>query len=116
MILKNAVLKAQKDYFADAKTDADYMNAVMSYYKNNLHIMKMAIGGFKTELNAITLKYSNSTDDVSVLKWAGEIKKLFIKKKVIKNPDFDPVEYLAVTYIAGHQGTGNWVNIAENNA
>lgn len=116
MILKDAVLKAQQDYFSDAKTDADYMNAVMSYYKDNLYIMKMAIGGFKTELNAITLKYKNSIDDESVLRWAGEIKKLFVKKKVIKNPGFDPVEYLAVTYIAGHQGTDNWLNIAENNA
>lgn len=115
MILKDAVLRAKDTYFSDATTDADYMNAVMTYYKDNLHVMKMAMGGFKTELNAITLKYSNVTDDVSVLKWAGEIKKLFAKKKVIKNPNFDPIEYLAVTYIAGHRGTNNWVGIAENN-
>ncbi len=116
MILRDAVLKAQKDYFADATTDADYMNAVMSYYKENLHVMKMAIGGFKTELNAITLKYNNSTDDKSVQKWANEIKALFLKKKVVKNPNFDPIEYLAVTYIAGHQGTGNWVNLVEKDS
>ena len=115
MILKDAVIKAYDDYFKDAKTDSDYMMVVMSYYKEYLYVMKMAMGGFQSELNAITRKYANVTDDEHVLKWAYEIKMLFAKKKIIKNPDFNPVEYLAVTYIAGHKGTNNWVNIAENN-
>jgi hypothetical protein len=115
MILKDAVIRAYAKYFKDAETDADYMAVVMSYYKEYLYIMKMAMGGFQSELNAITRKYANVTDDESVLKWARDIKALFSKKKVIKNPEFDPIEYLAVTYIAGHKGTNNWVGLAENN-
>jgi hypothetical protein len=112
MILKNAVMKANEKYFLEAQTDVDYMNAVMTYYKEYLFVMKMAIGGFQTELNNITRKYANATDDASVLKWAGEIKLLFARKKIIKNPAFDPIEYLAVNYIAGHHGAANWADLA----
>ncbi len=108
MILKNAVLAAQEKYFANAETDRDYMNCVMLYYKEYLHIMKMSMGGFQSELNSITRKYANLTDDASTLKWASDIRALFLKKKIIKNPAFDPLEYLAVTYIAGSRGTANW--------
>ena len=114
MILKEAVVRAYAKYFKDAETDSDYMTAGMSYYKEYLYVMKMAMGGFQSELNSITRKYANVTDDESVLKWARDIKALFTKKKLIKNPEFDPIEYLAVNYIAGHRGTDNWVSLAEN--
>ena len=114
MILQNAVQMAYNKYFVDAETDADYMTAVMTYYKEHLHILKMSMGGFQSELNAITLKYRDVTDDTNVLKWAGEIRKLFNKKKIVKSTNFDPIEYLAVTYIAGNRGTSNWVDIASN--
>ena len=81
MILRDAVLKANEKYFANATSDVDYMNAVMAYYKEYLFVMKMAMGGFQTELNNITRKYANSTSDTEVIKWAGEIRKLFDKKK-----------------------------------
>ena len=110
-ILKRAVLKAQEDYFKNAVTDADYMTGVMAYYKQNLHVMRLAIGGLQTELNSITLRYKDRTDDESVLAWARDIKTLFTKKKAIKNPNFNPVEYLAVTYIGGHHGAANWANL-----
>jgi hypothetical protein len=113
MILRDAVLKANEKYFANATSDVDYMNAVMAYYKEYLFVMKMAMGGFQTELNNITRKYANSTSDTEVIKWAGEIRKLFDKKKVIKNSSFDPIEYLAVNYIAGHHGAANWAELAE---
>lgn len=108
MILKNAVIAANEKYFANAETDRDYMDAVMAYYGEYLYILKMRMGGFQSELNAITRKYANLQDDKSITKWAGDIKALFVKKKIIKNPEFDPIEYLAVNYIAGHRGTANW--------
>lgn len=114
MILENAVKMAYSKYFSEANSDADVMTAVMSYYKEHLHILKMSMGGFQSELNAITLRYRDVTDDANVLKWAGEIRKLFNKKKIIKSDNFDPIEYLAVTYIAGNRGTDNWVSIAGN--
>jgi hypothetical protein len=114
MILKDAVQKAYDKYFVGAETDADVMTAVMTYYKEHLHILKMSMGGFQSELNAITLRYRDVTDDANVLKWAGEIRRLFSKKKIIKSNNFDPIEYLAVTYIAGNRGTSNWVSIASN--
>lgn len=114
MILENAVKMAYSKYFSEADTDADVMTAVMSYYKEHLHILKMSMGGFQSELNAITLRYRDVTDDANVLKWAGEIRKLFNKKKIIKSDNFDPIEYLAVTYIAGNRGTDKWVSIAGN--
>ena len=113
MILRDAVIRANKKYFTEAQTDVDYMNAVMMYYKEYLYVMKMAMGGFQTELNNITRKYANTTDDESVKKWAFEIKVLFDKKKIIKNQAFDPIEYLAVNYIAGHHGAANWAELAE---
>ena len=110
-ILKAAVLKAYDEYFKEAVTDADYMNGVMGYYKKNLVVMRLAIGGLQNELNRITLKYKDYTDDEHVKAWAREIKALFAKKKAIKNPDFNPIEYLAVTYIGGHHGAATWANL-----
>ena len=83
MILRDAVIKAQQTYFVNATTDKDYMECVMSYYKTYLYVMKMSMGGFQSELNSITRKYANVTDDVSVMKWAKEIHNLFAKKKII---------------------------------
>ena len=109
-ILKTAVVKAQDKYFKHAVTDSDYMVAVMAYYKEYLFVMKLSIGGIQNELNNITLRYSDKTDDESVKKWAHDIKTLFVKKKVIKNEAFDPIEYLAVNYIGGHHGAANWAD------
>lgn len=111
MILREAVLNAQEKYFKDAQTDADYLTCVMDYYKSNLHVIKMSIGGFQNQLASITNKYANVTDDESVKKWSREIHSLFSKKKIIKNPKFDAMEYLAVTYIAGSRGTDNWTKL-----
>ena len=111
MILKQAVEKAQKEYFGEAVTDADYMGAVMAYYKANLHVMRMAIPGVQNELGAITNRYKDATDDEHVLAWANDIKRFFAKKKCIKNPNFNPVEYLAVNYIAGNHGSEGWAKL-----
>lgn len=111
MILKSAVEQAKQKYFKDAVTDADYMNAVMTYMKENLHVMRMAIGGVQTELAAITNKHKDRTDDESVIAWANDIKHLFARKKCIKNQNFNPVEYLAVNYIAGHHGSDGWAKL-----
>ena len=111
MVLKTAVEEAQKKYFQDAVTDADYMNAVMVYYKANLHVMRMAIPGVQNELSAITNRYKDHTDDEHILAWANDIKRFFAKKKCIKNTDFNPIEYLAVNYIAGNHGSNGWANL-----
>lgn len=113
MILKEAVVRAQEKYFSKAKSDADYMSSVMAYYKENLHIMKLAIGGLQNQLNVITKKYSDKYDDETVLKWAGEIKNLFLKHNAVKNVNFDPIEYLAVNYIAGNHGSDHWVDMCK---
>jgi hypothetical protein len=114
MILKNAVLEAQEKYFKNAVTDSDYMTCVMNYYKEHLHIIRMSIGGFQTELNRITQKYANKIDDESTLKWSREVEALFRKKKVIKSNNFRAIEYLAVTYIAGSRGTSSWAKLMED--
>lgn len=111
MILKDAVSKAQVDYFQEAVTDADYMSAVMAYYKQNLYVMRMTIPGVQNELAAITNRHKDSTDDEDILVWANEIKSLFTKKKCIKNPDFNPIEYLAINYIAGNHGSKDWAKL-----
>lgn len=111
MILKNAVIEAQAKYFETAVTDADYMSAVMTYYKENLYVMRMAIPGVQNELAAITNRHKDSTDDEAVVAWANEIKRFFAKKKCIKNPAFNPIEYLAVNYIAGNHGSEGWAKL-----
>lgn len=111
MLLKNAVEKAQIKYFNEAVTDADYMSVVMTYYKENLYIMRMTIPGVQNELAAITNRYKDCTEDEKILEWANEIKRFFAKKKCIKNQDFNPVEYLAVNYIAGNHGSESWANL-----
>lgn len=111
-VLTEAVIAAYDKYFKNAKTDADFMNAVMAYYKKYLVVLRMAVGGTQNELNRITLKYRDYTDDEHTLAWAGEIKALFRKRKVIKDDSFDPVEYLAVNYIAGHHNTSQWAQLS----
>ena len=111
MILKDAVLQAQNKYFSGAVTDSDYMNGVMAYYKENLNLFRLSMGGLQQELGAITNKYNDYTDDAHVIEWANEIKRLFVKKKAVKNPNFNPIEYLAVNYIAGSHGSAGWAKL-----
>ena len=111
MILENAVKEAQEKYFSECVTDADYMEAVMMYYKANLSLVRLAMNGTKQELGMINAKYMNLNDDAHVAAWANDIKKLFVRKKCIKNENFNPLEYLAITYIAGNHGSNNWAKL-----
>jgi hypothetical protein len=111
MILENAIKEAQEKYFSNCVTDADYMEAVMMYYKENMSLVRLAMNGTKHELGVINAKYMSHTDDTHIAAWANDIKKLFVRKKVLKTNDFNPLEYLAITYIAGSHGSNNWAKL-----
>lgn len=111
MIFEDAVQKAQDKYFHNAKTREDAMNITMAYYKDNFNMTKLNLKGVQSELAGITNKYTGKTDDANIVKWSKEIYAFMKKKKAVINPDFDPLEYLAVNFIAGENGSGTWASI-----
>lgn len=107
------VIAVHDRLFLECSTNEDFMSVATQYYQEHFNLMRMGLPAVKNELNNLSHRYQGADTDEKYAKWASALKALVCRHKCLAVPaaEFDAMEYLAVTWIAGSRGTADWVRI-----